>query len=173
MKTSSKGELRTIIKKLINKSMVNSVTESLKMTKLRFVNRPKTFGPKKYILEMDGFSAMQVIKTRLNMLPVYGNFKGDLTLPRLCVWCNEEDDTTEHFLTSSMGVCNISPGHMQNDDNIELWREINKIVEENITKREKNCKRLYNKCSDDDSVCGRLTNAQWTWQVKVHELSWY
>ena len=97
---------------------------------------------------MDGFSAMQVIKTRLNMLPVYGNFKGDLTLPRLCMWCNEEDDTTEHFLTcSSMGVCNILPVHLQNDDNIELWRVINKIVEENITKREKNCKRLDNRSS--------------------------
>ena len=61
IKISSKKELKVILKKLINKSMVKTVTESLNMSKLRFVNRPETFSRKKYILEMNGFAAIQVI----------------------------------------------------------------------------------------------------------------
>ena len=136
VKSSSKGELKVILKKLINISMVKSVTQSLNMSKLRFVNRPETFSRKKYILEMNGFFAIQVIKTRLNMLPVYGNFKGDLTLRRLCKWCDEEDDTTEHFLTCKvMGTWNIKPEQLRNDDSPELWKQINNVVEANIAGR--------------------------------------
>lgn len=137
VKTSSKAELKTKLKKLINQSMVNLVKKSLHMSKLRFVNPSDTFGRKQYLLKMDGFSAVKTLKTRLNMLPVYGNFKGDLTLPRICKWCDiEEDDTTEHFLTcTKMGVCNITPEHLRNEDDVELWNLINKTVDENLAQR--------------------------------------
>ncbi len=70
------------------------------------------------------------------MLPVYGNFKGNLSIPRLCQWCNDEDDVTEHFLTCKVaGVCNIDPEHLRNDDNSELWRQINDVVKSNMDKR--------------------------------------
>ena len=48
---------------------------------------------------MDATSATQVIKTRLNMIRIYGNYKGDLTLPRPCPLCKMEDDTTEHLVS--------------------------------------------------------------------------
>ena len=71
------------------------------------------------------YPASHVIKTRLNMLPVYGNYKGDLTLRRLCKWCDEEDDTTEHFLTrKAKGISNIKPEQLRNEDNPELWRHM-------------------------------------------------
>ena len=117
--------------------MVNLVEKSLHMSKLRFVNPSDTFCRKQYLLKMDGFSAIKTLKIRLNMLPVYGNFKGDLTLPRTCKWCDiEEDDTTEHFLTcAKMGVCNITPEHLRNEDDVELWNLINKTVDENLAQR--------------------------------------
>ena len=145
VKSSTKDELKNTIKKLINASMVTTVIDSLKMSKLRFVKPPESFCAKKFLVEMDGFDAIQVIKTRLNMIPIYGNYKGDLTLPRLCTWCEIEDDTTEHILTcSKMAVCNITPEHLQNDDNPDLWKVINTIVEANLGARRKSSKTMDN-----------------------------
>ncbi len=136
IKNLTKDELKILIKENIDKEMVRITTGALKMTKLRFINEPTTFERKEYLLKMDGSSAIQVLKTRLNMLPVYGNFKGDLSIPRLCQWCDEEDDTTEHFLTCKVvGVCNLNPEHLRNADNVELWRQINLVVKSNMDKR--------------------------------------
>ena len=136
IKKYTKNELRTNIKKYINMNMVSLVIKSLNMTKLRYVNQPKTFRRKQYFWKMDGYQAIEVIKTRLNMVRVYGNFKGDLTLPRLCQWCKCEDDVTEHFLTCKVvGVCNIKPDHLKNDDNAELWGQINNVIKSNMDLR--------------------------------------
>ena len=47
---------------------------------------------------MDGQASLLVLKTRLNMLPVYKNFKGDMTLNKMCQYCFSEEDSTEHLV---------------------------------------------------------------------------
>ena len=46
------------------------------MKKMRFIQR-NTFGRQAYITELDGEECLFTLKTRLNMLPIYGNYKGD------------------------------------------------------------------------------------------------
>ena len=135
---SSKDVLKKILKSRINDAMLKSVEQSLHMRKLRFVRRPVTFEKKKYLSEMDGKSAMQVVQTRLNMLPIYGNFKGDVTLPRLCPWCEEADDTTEHILTcKEFGVCKFEPSQLSCEDDIILWHQVNSVIKINMDARVK------------------------------------
>ena len=135
---SSKEVLKKILKVRINDMMLKSVDQSLHMKKLRFVRRPQKFERKKYLSEMDGKAAMQVIRTRLNMLPIYGNFKGDVTLPRLCPWCEEADDTTEHILTcKEFGVCKFEPSQLSCEDDIYLWQKVNSVIKINMDARVK------------------------------------
>ena len=113
--------------------MAKKIQQTRKMKKLRFIKTARTFKKKEYISKMSGSEAVQAIKTRLNMLPVYGNYKHDLTLRRLCVLCDKEDDTTEHLLECEvMGVNNISAEHLKNDDNVQLWQQINEVTKFNL-----------------------------------------
>ena len=136
IKNMSKPELKKLVKKEICKRMVNKIQRTRKTKKLRFVKTTNTFEKKEYVSKMSGSEAVQVIKTRLNMLPIYGNFKHDLSLRRLCLLCDKEDDTTEHLLScESMGVNNISPEHLENDDNVQLWHQINEMTSFNLRNR--------------------------------------
>ena len=62
------------------------------MNKLRFLGQQKEFERKKYIIQIDADSAVQVMKTRLNMLLIYDNYKGDVSLSRPCPLCSMADD---------------------------------------------------------------------------------
>ena len=94
-----KSELKKQVKEELNKRMVEVIRKSIHMTKLRFTSVPNKLEPKKYISSLSGTQALKTLKTRLNMQPIYGNYKGDITKQRLCQYCNEEDDTTEHLLS--------------------------------------------------------------------------
>ena len=49
----------------------------------------------------------------------------------------KEDDTTEHLLACEpMGVNNISPGHLENDDNVQLWHQIDEVTKFNLGNHE-------------------------------------
>ena len=136
IKNMSKTELKSSVKKEVVRRMTNKLRQTKKTKKLRFMKTSNLFEKKKYVTDMAGASAIQVLKTRLNMLPVYGNYKHDLSRQRLCVLCEKEDDTTEHLLScETMGVNNISSKHLENDDNVQLWNQINEVVTFNLENR--------------------------------------
>ena len=131
----SKEELKKEIKKQIGKKMVVVVNNQLHLKKMRFVKEQIEFKRKKYIEEMDASAAVQVLKTRLNMLPIYGNYKGDLSLPRPCPLCKLEDDTTEHMvMCKEIEDSNLSPENLMEED-AEMWTQINEVLHHNIEKR--------------------------------------
>ena len=116
--------------------MVKKVNSVLHMKKLRFVRKQSNFSRRKYVEEMSAKSAIQVMRTRLNMLPVYGNYKHDLSLPRPCPLCKREDDTTEHLiLCGEVGNDNITLEDLSDQDNVELWSQINEVIKNNVEKR--------------------------------------
>ena len=94
----TKAELKKAIKSNIDVKMVETVNNQLHMKKLRFIRQQSGFYRKNYVVVMDAKSAVQVMKTRLNMLPIYGNYKHDLSKPRPCPLCKLTDDTTEHMI---------------------------------------------------------------------------
>ena len=133
--TMSKEELKKEIKKQIGRKMVVVVNSQLHLKKMRFVKEQIEFKRKKYIEEMDASAAVQVLKTRLNMLPIYGNYKGDLSLPRPCPLCKLEDDTTEHMvMCKEIEDSNLSPENLMEED-AEMWTQINEVLHHNIEKR--------------------------------------
>ena len=114
----SKAELKKKVKERIGENMVINF-EELQMKKLRFISDPVVFQRRKYLEVMDGKTAVKVLKMRLNMMEVYGNFKGNLYLERLCPLCQKEEDTTEHLITCyAINQNKITPAHLSNEDNI-------------------------------------------------------
>ena len=131
-----KSELKKKIKTQIEKKMVDKVNSQLHMKKLRFIRRQSNFNRNEYVVEMDASSAIQVMKTRLNMLPIYGNYKHDLSIPRSCPLCKGEDDTTEHMiLCPEVENDNITPEDLTSQENTELWSQINELIKHNVEKR--------------------------------------
>ena len=131
----SKEELKKEIKKQIGKKMVVVVNNQLHLRKMRFVKEQIDFKRRRYIEEMDAPAAVQVLKTRLNMIPIYGNYKGDLSLSRPCPLCKLEDDTTEHMITcKEIEDSNLSPENLMEEDS-EMWTQINEVIHHNIEKR--------------------------------------
>ena len=135
VKQMTKAELKKKVKERIGASMVMKFKQ-LQMKKLRFISDPGVFERRKYLEVMDGKTAVKVLKMRLNMMEVYGNFKGNLYLERLCPLCQKEEDTTEHLITcDAINQNKITPAHLSNEDNIELWRQIIELVDFNMEKR--------------------------------------
>ena len=131
----TKASLKRQLKEEIGKSMLNTIRQ-VKMKKLRFVGVPSVFEKSPYIAQMDAGAAIQVIKTKLNMLPIYGNYKGNLTLSRPCPLCEEVDDTTEHLVScSKLNVKGFTSEDLKDNSNIEKWRQINELVTHNMEKR--------------------------------------
>ena len=131
-----KSALKKEIKTQIERRMVDKVNSQLHLKKLRFVRKQTNFNRSKYVVEMDASSATQVMKTRLNMLPIYGNYKHDLSIPRPCPLCKLEDDTTEHMiLCPEVENDNITPEDLTSQENIELWNQINEVINHNVEKR--------------------------------------
>ena len=137
----SKSQLKKLVKDQINERMSQLVKKkSLTMKKMRFVKEEADeFGRKMYLVKMTGAEAMKTLKIRLNMIPIYGNFRGDVYLRRRCVHCGESDDTTEHLISCKVfGNNHFTSSHLQNDQNIELWKQINELVDTNLHLRRDN-----------------------------------
>ena len=132
----TKSRLKVLVKKKIEDRMVKIIKESENMTKLRFVDCCEELTRKEYIRKMKGSEAIKALKTRLNMIPIYGNYKGDVTLPRLCSHCNQEEDTTEHLVSCEVFSNDlINPSHLRDEKNVERWRMINELVDSNMSCR--------------------------------------
>ena len=132
----TKSRLKVLVKKKIEDRMVKIIKESENMTKLRFVDCCEELTRKEYIRKMKGSEAIKALKTRLNMIPIYGNYKGDVTLPRLCSHCNQEEDTTEHLVSCEVFSNHlINPSHLRDEKNVERWRMINELVDSNMSCR--------------------------------------
>ena len=132
----TKAELKKEIKSQIERKMFEKVNDHLHMKKMRFVCQQTKFNRSKYVVDMDAKSAIQVMKTRLNMLPIYGNFRNDLSMSRPCPLCKLDDDTTEHMISCrEVENDNIAPDDLINQDNVELWEQINVVIKHNVEKR--------------------------------------
>ena len=105
------------------------------MTKLRFM-KGEIFERKKYLNEMGGYDCQQTIKTRLNMQPVYHNYKGDIKLKKHCPYCLCEEDNTEHLLEcKELGRTMLTREDIRNTENTQLWRQLNERICFNIENR--------------------------------------
>ena len=137
VKESSKNVLREILKeKIVNRMTDVLIASKKKLKKMRFLNC-ETFQLKKYIKFGGGNDALDALKTRLNMRKVYGNYKGDHTLSRMCPYCDDVEDTTEHLIECSVfGATLLTKNDLANDNNIELWRQINEKVAVNMKWRD-------------------------------------
>ena len=131
-----KSELKQMVKERIDLEMNRMIQKAAEnMTKLRFVKGSK-FGKKSYFQTMDGHVSLQVLKTRLNMLPVYKNYKADMTLSKMCPYCTEEDDGTEHLVEcEEIGRTLLKGENLRNTDNGQLWRQLIERITFNLQNR--------------------------------------
>ena len=133
--TMLKSQLKKTIKERLSNRMVDVIKKTMHMTKSRFQNVPTKLETKKYINNLSGTESLKTLKTRLNMQPVYGNFKCDITKQRVCQHCNEEDDTTEHLVSCKIFETGLDPEMLKNEDNYELWKQINQLIDFNLNHR--------------------------------------
>ena len=130
-----KSQLKIAIKERLNNRMIGVIKNAMRMTKSRFQSVSSTLERKKYILNLPGTESLKTMKTRLNMQPVYGNFKCDITKERLCQHCGEEDDTTEHLVSCKIFGSRLDPEMLKNEENCELWKQINQLIDFNLNHR--------------------------------------
>lgn len=94
----SKSKWKKLCKNRIIELMEKRLRQEMEnKTKSRFVQNDK-WEKKKYIDELDGWIAIDVLKIRLNMWPLKMNYKKS-NEESLCPKCNLHDDTTEHIVT--------------------------------------------------------------------------
>ena len=128
---------KSVLKKTVKERIIKRMEQITKKTasnstKMRFVTC-KEYGRKKYVTEGSGTETIETIKTRLNMQPVYGNYKGNLKLPRNCPYCNEQEDTTEHLIgCNAWGTPNLGIDDLQNEQCTETWKQINERIKLNL-----------------------------------------
>ena len=129
----TKSELKKEVKRKIDIKMGEMIGKAAeKMTKLRFIAEPRS-ERKGYITTLDGVECLHTLKTRLNMLRIYGNYKGDSSLDTVCCYCKEEEDKTEHLLEcKGFGDTLLKREDLKNADNHELWKLINERTRLNI-----------------------------------------
>ena len=131
-KSETKKEAKDRINEVMRVEMEKSRKEK---TKVRFCKVGELFLRKAYTKEA-GQKVVQTLITKLNMQPVYGNFKGNMLMPMMCPLCNMCEDTTEHLLTCTEGGEIRDPkSYLEEDENIEQWRVINQIIANNLDKR--------------------------------------
>jgi hypothetical protein len=137
VKDSSKNVLKKIVKrKIIERMNATMIDSKRRYKKMRFLNC-EDFKLKNYIKFGRGNDALDALKTRLNMREIYGNYKGDYALQRLCPYCEEEEDTTEHLIDCAVfGPSQFTIEDLANEDNIELWKQINEKVAVNMKWRD-------------------------------------
>lgn len=134
----TKSKLKDRLKTKMKEKMTEHINKAAdQMKKLRFI-QPGQFERQEYVKKLSGFACLETMKTRLNMLPVYGNFKADLTLERLCPYCKAEDDTTEHIIEcTELGRTSLTVDDLQNTNNQQTWTMINERVKFNLEHRAK------------------------------------
>ena len=131
-----KSELKKTVKERINNKMEGMFEETAKkMKKLRFITDFKC-KRKEYFTQMDGFECLQTIKTRLNMLPVYANYRADVSMQSTCEHCGKVEDNTEHLVECEvLGETIITKENLKDTSNAHTWRLINERVRFNLDNR--------------------------------------
>ena len=98
----TKSQLKKTIKDEIRSRMQNEIAVEVNAnSKLRFLSKRDQYERAEYVNEMAGDEVLEILKIRLNMMDIHGNYKTDLTKKRLCPHCTRHKDTTEHLITCS------------------------------------------------------------------------
>ena len=131
-----KSELKKDVKKEICREMNRMIQKAAdNMTKMRFM-KGEVFARKKYVEKMNGHESLRVLKTRLNMQPVYKNFKADVKLEKQCPYCVQSEDNTEHLVEcKAVGRTLLTREDLKNTEDIQMWRQINERITFNIDNR--------------------------------------
>ena len=117
--------------------MEEEITAKAKQSsKLRFITTPVNFEKAEYINELSGDEAIEVMKIRLNMVNIHGNYKSDLTKCRRCPHCQTAVDTTEHLLECPTGNAD-EEGDKETlyKKDAEGWKDILNIIDTNLGTR--------------------------------------
>ena len=137
LKTLRKDHLKRLLKTKINEKMIRIVASTIpKMKKMRFVGEPAEFVRKPYVINLRGKETIEALRLKLNMVVIYDNYHGDVTIRRLCPHCELHDDTTEHLVDCPVLSSNISSNFIANDNNLQTWKQILEIVSFNINHRD-------------------------------------
>ena len=132
-----KSTLKKAVKRGVKKKMEEEITKEVeKKTKLRFITLPVVFERAAYINGMQGEAAVKILKIRLNMVNVYGNYKGDLSKKRKCPHCNKENDTTEHLIKCQVGGGEDVDEKTLYSTEVDGWKDILRVVDINFLGRE-------------------------------------
>lgn len=135
LRTLPKNHLKKLIKTKLNERMTRVVACALpKMKKMRFL-QSENFQRKKYVVDLKGYDSIKALRMKLNMVPVYGNYHGDINMRRLCPYCEEEDDTSEHLLDCKILDSVVTSDDVHNDNNIEIWKQILEVMTFNLEHR--------------------------------------
>ena len=128
-----KSVLKKLVKDAINKQMEKDITKAAEnMTKLRFI-RSYEFKRREYVNKLGGYACILALKTRLNMQPVFANFKGDISLEKTCIHCRMEEDSTEHLVECrQIGETILKKEDICDDGNPELWKLLNERIQYNL-----------------------------------------
>lgn len=147
-----KSELKKIVKERIEKGMEEIISKASEMKKMRFIQR-NTFCRQEYITELDGEESLLTLKTRLNMLPIYGNYKGDLTMERRCPYCKKVDDTTEHLVEcTELGRTTLTQEDLKSTNNSQKWRILNERIRFNLKHREEDANKRWERLKKKSSL---------------------
>ena len=140
LKSLPKNQLKRQIKNNLDKSMVQVISSTIpQMKKLRFLDPLVTFGRKSYVTQLQGRSCIQALRVRLNMIAVYGNYHGDISMRRTCPHCEETDDTTEHLVECPIFHSTLKPTLLNQMSNTETWKQILEIINFNMDHRLETC----------------------------------
>ena len=136
VQTLSKSQLKKLLKTKLNGRMLQIIkSKAQQMTKMRFLKPLERFECKPYVTQLKGKESIEALRIRLNMIPVYGNYRGDLDMRRQCPHCEDNDDTTEHLLNCERFQSMVSSEHISNDNNIATWKQIVEVVTCNMEHR--------------------------------------
>ena len=132
-----KSTLKKRVKESVKTKMEEEIAAKAKQSsKLRFITTPVVFEKAEYINELSGDEAIEVMKIRLNMVNIHGNYKSDLTKCRRCPHCEKELDTTEHLLQCRIGNGDKEGGkETLYKTDVEGWKDILNIVDMNLSAR--------------------------------------
>lgn len=133
-----KSEVKRRIKEGVKKKMEVGIAAAKEgSTNMRFLKTIK-FEQAPYFERYGGEDANIILKTRLNMIDIYGNYKGDITKEWMCIHCKEHLDTTEHLVqcprVSLSEERGVSEGVLY-DCNSDGWKDVVRVVETNLSSR--------------------------------------
>ena len=117
----------------VNGWMLQVISATIpRMMKLRFLNISNSFERKQYISYLSGKETRETLRVRLNMIVIYDNYHGDVTLKRLCLHCEGADDTTEHLIECPVFHSTLSSNLISNESNVNTWRQLLEIIHVNM-----------------------------------------